>query len=329
MTTRLAIIGFEHVHAQHYLSCLQSMSDVSVVAIAEPDQKMLAEYSELIGKIPLTGDYLELIRSGSIDGVIVCSANSRHKQMVIDIARAGIPILCEKPLATKTADAREMLAISQAHDAPLGICFPCRFSESLQQAKQLIQQGGLGKIVAVNATNHGTMPGGWFVDPALSGGGAIMDHSVHVVDALRWIFEREFVQVYAQATTRLHAISVEDVAVLSLEMSNGVFVTLDTSWSRPDHSFPLWGDVKLTIIGTSGILNLDLFPWTLNHFSEQAAKHVAISHDGELNQRMLQNFIQSIRSGQPISPDGVDGLRALEVVEAAYDSVATGKVVLL
>ena len=329
MNTRLAIVGFEHVHAHHYLGSLKSMPDVSVVAIAEADAKKIAESSELVGSIPCTVDYRELIRSKSVDGVILCSANSRHKQMVIDIARANIPILCEKPLATKTADAREMLAIAEAHGTPLGICFPCRFSESLQQAKHLIQHEALGEIVAVKATNHGTMPGGWFVDPALSGGGAIMDHTVHVVDALRWIFEREFVRVYAQAATRLHAVPVEDVAVLNLEMSNGMFVTLDSSWSRPSRSFPIWGDVQMTIVGTNGILNLDLFPWTLSHYSEQAAKHVAISHDGNLNLHLLQNFVQSIQNGKPISPDGVDGLRALEVVEAAYDSVATGEVVLL
>lgn len=305
------------------------MPDVSVVAIAEADTKKVAEYAEQIGAIPCMADYSELLHSNSVDGVILCSANSRHKQMVIDMARAGIPILCEKPLATKTVDAREMLAIAEAHGTKLGICFPCRFSESLQQGKHLIESGVLGEIVAVKATNHGTMPGDWFVDPNLSGGGAIMDHTVHVVDVLRWLFEREFVQVYAQASTRLHPIPVEDVAVLSLEMSNGVFVTLDSSWSRPVRSFPIWGDVQMAVVGTSGILNLDLFPWTLSLYSEQAAKHVAVSHDGDLNERMLQNFVHSIQNGDPISPNGVDGLRALEVVEAAYSSVASGKVVLL
>ena len=329
MTTRLAIIGFEHVHAPHYLRCLNSLADVSVVAIVEPHPKLAAQHSELIGRIPIKKNYRELLQADLIDGAIICSANSRHRQMVIDIARAGLPILCEKPLATKTQDAREMLAICQAHDTALGICFPCRFSELLHQAKHLIKQGAFGEIVAVKATNRGTMPGGWFTDPALSGGGAIMDHTVHVVDALRWIFECEFVRAYAIASTRLHDISVEDSAVLSLEMSNGVFVTVDASWSRPEHSFPIWGDVKMSIIGTRGILELDLFPWTLNFFSEQAGKHLAVSHDGNLNQRMLENFIRCMRDQQPVSPDGLDGLRALEIVEAAYRSIATGQVVLL
>lgn len=85
----------------------------------------------------------------------------------------------------------------------------------------------------------------------------------------------------------------------------------------------------MAVIGTNGILKLDLFPWSLSHYSEKAAKHLAISHDGDLNLRMLQNFIQSIQNGQPIAPNGTDALRALEVVEAAYESVVTGNVIFL
>jgi len=197
----------------------------------------------------------------------------------------------------------------------------------LRQAKRLIEQTGLGRVVAIKATNHGTMPGDWFADPQLSGGGAIMDHTVHVVDALRWLFEAEFTQVFAHAANRLHAIPVEDVGLLTLEMSNEVFVTLDTSWSRPNRSFPIWGDVTIEIIGTRGVISLDLFPWTLNYYSESAGKHLADARDGDLSLRMLENFVGMIQGRAKLFANGVDGLRALEVVEAAYKSIATRQVV--
>ena len=247
--------------------------------------------------------------------------------MVLDFARAKIPILCEKPIATKCVDAREMLAICEANEVPLGICFPVRFSEPLRQAKRVVEQGSLGQVVAVKATNHGTMPGDWFVDPQLSGGGAVMDHAVHVVDALRWLFEAEFTQVFAHAANRLHPIPVEDVGLLTLEMSNEVFVTLDTSWSRPNRSFPIWGDVTIEIVGTRGVISLDLFPWTLNYYSESAGKHLADARDGDLSLRMLENFVGMIEGRAKLSATGLDGLRALEVVEAAYKSIATRQVV--
>ena len=295
--------------------------------MAESDQRRVSAHASLLEGLTVVSDYGQLLRPGAVDGVLVCSANGRHKQMVLDFARAKIPILCEKPIATKSADAREMLAICEANDVPLGICFPVRFSEPLRQAKRLVEQGGLGQVVAVKATNHGTMPGDWFADPQLSGGGAVMDHTVHVVDALRWLFDAEFTQVFAHAANRLHPIPVEDVGLLTLEMSNEVFVTLDTSWSRPNRSFPIWGDVTIEIIGTRGVLSLDLFPWTLNYYSESAGKHLADARDGDLSLRMLENFVGMIEGRATLSATGLDGLRALEVVEAAYRSIATQRVV--
>jgi predicted dehydrogenase len=325
---KLAIISFEHVHAAHYLECLRRMPQVEIAGVVEHNPERLSTHADVLEGISLT-DCQSLLDREAVDGVILCSANAKHKPMAIDFARAGIPILCEKPIATKTADAREMLAVCQAHDVPLGICFPVRFSEPLHQAKRLIQQGGLGKVLAVNATNRGMMPGDWFVDPQLSGGGAIMDHTVHVVDALRWLFDAEFTQVFAHAATRLHSIPVEDVGLLTLEMSNEVFVTLDTSWSRPNRSFPIWGDVMLELIGTRGVLSLDLLPWTLSHYSEAAGKHLAEARDGGLNQRLLKNFVGVIKGEAEFAAKGLDGLRALEVAEAAYKSIATQKVVAL
>jgi predicted dehydrogenase len=297
--------------------------------VAESDQRRVSAHAGLLEGLTVVSDYDQLLRPGAVDGVLICSANSRHKQAVLDFARAKIPILCEKPIATRCADAREMLAICEANDVPLGICFPVRFSEPLRQAKRLVEQGGLGQVVAVKATNHGTMPGDWFADPQLSGGGAVMDHTVHVVDALRWLFDAEFTQVFAHAANRLHSIPVEDVGLLTLEMSNEVFVTLDTSWSRPNRSFPIWGDVTIEIIGTRGVLSLDLFPWTLNYYSESAGKHLADARDGDLSLRMLENFVGMIEGRATLSATGLDGLRALEVVEAAYRSIATQRVVQL
>ena len=303
------------------------MPQVELTAIVEAEDSRFRPHAELLSGVRRFADYQSLLNKDDVDGVIICAANSKHRQVILDFARAGIPVLCEKPIATGTEDAREMLAICEAHRVPLGICSPCRFSEPLHQAKRLIRESAIGKVVAVNSTNRGMMPDDWFVQPKLSGGGALIDRTVHVVDALRWLFEAEFTRVLAHAATRLHAIPVEDVAVLTLEMSNEAFVTLDTSWSRPNRSFPLWGDVDLELIGTAGVLSLNLFPWTINVYSESAGKHLADARDGDLNLRMIENFIAVIRGEAKFAANGLDGLRALEVVEAAYKSIATGQVV--
>jgi UDP-N-acetylglucosamine 3-dehydrogenase len=320
----LAIIGFEHLHAYHYFHLLREMPGIQL-HLVETDLSLLAPIETNLTKIPVYSNTEKLLSNIQVDGAIICTDNKGHHDSVIACARANIQMLCEKPIATTLEDAREMLALCGAHDVSLGICFPVRQSPVIQQARELIRQGGLGEVLAIKATNHGTMPGGWFVDPARSGGGAIIDHTVHVADALRWMLGAEFTRVFALASTRLHDIPVEDCGLLSLEMNNGVFVTLDTSWSRPHQSSPLWGDVSLRIVGTAGVLDLELFPWTINFFSEEAGKHLAVPCDGNLNQKMLNNFIQVIAGQEKITADGRDGLRALEVVCAAYKSLASGQ----
>ncbi len=327
--TRLLLISFEHPNAHTYLECLRHLPEVELAGVAEPDIRRLPPNSELLNRIQRFEDYREMLRRVPADGAIICSANARHKEIVGDCARVGLPVLCEAPLATRTADAREMLAICQAHEVSLGICIPIRFGDNLIRARHLIEQGQLGKIRTVSARNCGKRPGDWFEDPELSGGGAIMAHTAGIITTLRWLFEAEFTNVFARASSRLHNLRVEDAALLTLEMSNGVKVTLDTSWSKPQQSFPGFTDVSLVIVGAGGVLNLEFFPPALNYHSEQAGKHLVISDDGDLNLRLLDNFVGSLNAGAPVAANGVDGLRALEVVDAAYRSVSSGAVVAL
>ena len=99
-------------------------------------------------------------------------------------------------------------------------------------AKKAIDENAVGKILAAKTTNHGSMPGGWFIEKEKSGGGAVMDHTPHVVDLLRWMMKSDPVEVYAEADTLFHDIDIDDAGMLTIQFDNGVFASLDTSWSR-------------------------------------------------------------------------------------------------
>ena len=75
---------------------------------------------------------------------------------------------------------------------------PVRYNATVVRAKQMVDEGKLGRILAMKGTNRGRNPGGWFIDPKLSGGGAVMDHTVHVADIMRWITGAEVKDVYAE-----------------------------------------------------------------------------------------------------------------------------------
>jgi UDP-N-acetylglucosamine 3-dehydrogenase len=104
----------------------------------------------------------------------------------------------EKPISINKQDAQEMIDICKANNVILQTAFPVRYNSSIIRAKQIIDNGQLGGIIAVKGTNRGQCPGDWFVDIEKSGGGAVIDHTVHVTDILRWFLGSEVRTVYAE-----------------------------------------------------------------------------------------------------------------------------------
>jgi predicted dehydrogenase len=249
--------------------------------------------------------------------------------MVVEAAEAGKHILCEKPIATTLEDAHAMIAACQNNKVKLQIAFPCRFHPAVTKVRQMLEQGAIGEVLAVNCTNRGRMPGGWFVDKKLAGGGAVMDHTVHVVDLLRWMLKTEVIRVYAEIDTRFHPLKVDDCGILSLTLQNGIFATLDASWSRPVKSFPTWGDVTMEFTGTQGILTLDTFAQNLTLHTEEQGKSQWINWGDNMDLGLIKDWVETIKTEKEPSVSGEDALKALEITLAAYQSASAKGVVQL
>ena len=313
---RIGMMSFAHMHAYSYASCLKELEDVELVGIADDDQKRGKEAAEKYGT-KYYKSYEQLLKE-NLDGVIICSENSRHRQLTEMAAEKGVHVLCEKPIATTVEDAQAMIQICRQKGVKLGIAFPCRFSPAMRRAKEMIDRGRIGEILAIMGTNHGRMPGGWFIDRRLAGGGAVMDHTVHVVDLMRWILKDEVKTVYAEVGTLLHNIDIDDCGLLTMEFQKGVFATLDTSWSRPPW-YPIWGDVTMEIVGTRGVISLDLFAQTLSVYDQR--NRVSWEDWGSsIDLGLIRDFTTRIAQDKPLFITGEDGLRALEVALAAYKS---------
>ncbi len=320
---RIGIFSFAHMHAASYAEALAAHPDADLVGIADPDpargQAMAAQFGTTY--FPAAAALLDQ----ALDGAVVTSENVYHRPLVEAAAGAGVKaILCEKPLATTTADARAMVSACAAAGVSLATAFPCRYSPAFKRLREQVSAGVIGDVLALRGTNHGKMPGGWFVDKSLSGGGAVIDHTVHVADLNRLLLGREAAEVYAEIGHGFYHQDWEDTGFLSIGYQGGVFATLDTSWSRPA-AFPTWGDVTLQVVGTEGVLDLDLFAQNLVHYGSSAG--AVWDHWGSGTDAGLVADFLRLAAGQP-APDlatGEDGLRALAVAEAAYQSALSGE----
>lgn len=319
---KIGILSFAHMHAESYAQALAADPSVDFVGIADPNTDRGHQYAEAFG-VPYFSTAAALLESG-LDGVIVTSENAHHLSLVSLAASAGVKaILCEKPLATSLEDARAMIAVCRSAGISLATAFPCRYSPSYGRLRDQVRSGRIGEVLAIRGTNHGKMPGGWFVDTALSGGGAVIDHTVHVADLNRHLLGREAIEVYAEIGSGLYHQEWDDTGFLTIRYDGGVFATLDTSWSRPA-AYPTWGDVTLQVVGTGGVLDLDMFAQNLVQHGTAGA---AWLHWGSSTDKGLIADFLRLTAGEPapLLATGEDGLAALAVALAAYRSAELGE----
>jgi predicted dehydrogenase len=324
-TVRVAMLSFAHGHAYGYATVLSHLPAVEIVVIADEDEERGKTAAARFGT-SWVSSYEDAVKRDDVDAVVICSENVRHREMTVAAAEAGKHVLCEKPLATTVEDAQAMIDACEQHGVKLMTAFPVRFNASIAALRDAIRGGHLGETLTIAARNPGTNPGGWFVDPELSGGGAVIDHTVHVVDVLRWIYDAEVTEVYAESSNRLTGNVSDDTGLLMFKLSNGVPVSLDTSWSRPTN-WPIWGGVTIDVIGEKGVLFANAYNNNYEMAETQgpsfAWKSVEVTGDPE----MVSAFIDAVRNDTPVPVTGEDGLRAVEVALKAMESAETHKIV--
>jgi predicted dehydrogenase len=324
---RIGLLSAAHVHAEGYLATLAAMPGVELGGLWDEDDARGREAAAR-HEVPFFQTEAALLGAG-VDGVVVASTNNEHRRLTQLAAAAGVDVLCEKPLATRLDDGRAMVAACAAAGVRLMIAFPMRFSPVLGQLASAIRGGTVGELVCLEGVNTGEMPAihaSWFADPVLAGGGAIIDHVVHLADAYRWLLGVEVAEVYAVANRILHdhVAGVETGGLLSLRFENGVFATIDCSWSKP-RGYPTWGGLSIEAVGSEGVITADAFRQHLVVYGGTQAGASWPFWGSDANAAMLAEFIAAIREDREPVVTGVDGLRAIEVVDAAYRSIESGE----
>ena len=322
---RVGLVSFAHVHAPSLAATLGALEQVEFTGIHDEDEKRGRAAASTHGTRwhPTLDGLLE-----ASEAIVIASTNVDHRRYTEAAAKAHVHVLCEKPLATTTADANAMIAACRSAGVQLGTAFPVRGSPAVMALKEAIAAGALGRIRAVRATNPGQYPGSWFGDKRLAGGGAAMDHTVHAADAIRWLLADEFARVHAELGSFIYGLAVEDCGVLTCDLAGGAFASIDCSWSRPQ-TFPTWGGVTLHVVGEKATVDVDVFRQALTHYDDTAGHTRLLGWGDDLTARMVADFVDAILADRPVPISGEDGLRALEVVIAAYRSAEVGRPVIV
>ncbi|MDR3688846.1 MAG: Gfo/Idh/MocA family oxidoreductase [Fimbriimonas sp.] len=321
MPLRVGLLTAAHLHVGGYAAACKHHPDVELIGMWDDQPERGKGFSEPRG-IPFIAGFDELM--ANVDAVVITSENMRHCELALKAAAAGKHILCEKPLAATEEHGAQILEAAEKAGVKLMTAFPCRFSPAFQLLKARVANNEIGSIRAICATNRGRCPFGWFVEPALSGGGSMIDHVVHVTDLLRDLLGEEPVRVQAQIGNNVYGQDWEDTAMLTIEFESGIFATLDSSWSRPS-SYHTWGDVTMNVVGEHGVIELDMFGQSVQRYAAGELTHTSNGYGTDLDAAMVDDFVRACLDDRPVKVNGFDGMQAARVAIAGYKSVQTGQ----
>lgn len=321
---KIGVISFEHMHALSYTQELLKIPGVELAGIADSDEFRGTQMAFRFGTTYFK-DYHDLLNT-DIDGVVICTCNRRHCEVSVEAANRKKHILVEKPFAMTAWQAAQMLQAAHENGVQIMNAFPMRFNPNVVAAKRMIEEGKIGRILCITGINHGKIPSGWFLEPEQSGGGGVMDHTVHLADLMRWFTQSEYANVYCESGDLIHGKGIDDCGIVTADMENGAFVTIDCSWAH-HKNYPIWPQVDMEIIGTRGTLTVKAFA-QVNRIYDMAGnkiEDIVWNEDGDAG--LIREFVDMCRTGHTPNASGADGARALEVAVAAYRSSETHQTV--
>ena len=348
-TLGVGILGLHHLHPVDYLPHFEALPQTEVKAIAEADGELLNRVCDAAGLQGYT-DSSDLLGRDDVDLVMVFLPHAQCPEAVVQAAGAGKHVIVEKPMAATSEGIRKMVAAADKAGVCLSAPYCWRNHPASRQIKRLVDDGALGRIIALEARlsagspqryrENGISP--WILEKAAAGGGAMHNLGVHWVDLFRWILQDEVETVTGMVSSEQHHLEVEDNSFALLRFNGGATAMLDISYSVPAE-YPAGRDIFVALRGTHGAIswspawggaNDEVFlcsdrpdyvdgpVQTLGIASRAVAGYGGIS-----GLAYLRETVEAIASGRKPEIGGVDGLRALEVAEAVYESAACGHTV--
>lgn len=326
------LIGKKHIATAHL------NADAEIIAIADPGDAAASLASE--EGLPWFATHREMLQACDLDAAIVCAPNALHRTIGIDCLGAGLATLIEKPICDTVADGVALVSAARDADLPLLVGHQRRYNASVQRAKELVEDGLLGRPVTASVMALMYKPDDYFDLKwrTVEGGGPILINLIHEIDQLRFICG-EVSAVNAATSSATRNLEVEDSGAFILEFVNGMLATISLSdtavcpwtWdqltSDQPHFARSYGS-NFFLAGSEGSLSMP----DMTHFRYRGAKswleplqqssESVAWRDPYIEQ--LRHFIAVIRgSEQPIS-SGLDGLRTLEVLQACRTAAQTG-----
>jgi len=332
---KICIVGAGRAGMIHAANFAMRIPSCKIVSVVEPRAETLDNSCKILRVEKGFKTFSEAVQRSTFDAVVIASPPKNHLEVVAEAARIGCHILCEKPMAMTVEECKQMLSVVQKADVKLQLGFMRRYDRSFLEAKERIDQGFIGNVVMVRSLTYGpSLPQPWMYDIAQSNG-PLSEVNSHDIDTLRWFTGSEFSQVYAIAGNfRCPQVKDKypnfyDNVVLSAVFKNNCQGCINGA-----QGVKYGYDCRCEILGTEGIIFIgSLQQNTILTCNVQGMQQPIVQSWRNLFAEAYlaedTDFIRCIVEDKPPRVGGLDGLKAVEVVNAGNQSVLQKRIITL
>jgi predicted dehydrogenase len=330
------IIGAGNISETHARAII-AVPDVKIAAITGRNVARTRYLASEFGGTNYEG-YQEFLAHKPMDFVMIGSPSGLHAEQGIAAASHGLHVLIEKPIDIALDRVDALIHACKEARVQLGVIFQDRTKPDLRKLKHVIDSGGIGKPMLVDARVKWYRPpeyysaSHWRGTWSLDGGGALMNQGIHTIDLLIWLLG-DVRRVYAQTVTALHDIEAEDTVVATIEFHSGAvgtFLATTAAYPGYDRRVEITGSNGTIILQRDTVTSLDLIQPTSGFASAEsqdanASATTPVVSDIRGHSAVIQDFIRAIETGENPLCDGSEGRRSLAVVRAIYEAARTGE----
>ncbi len=252
---RIGVIGlgwFGEIHCE----TIAGIPNMELAALCTRRPDRLAEQAKKFSVKKTYTDYRDMLADKDIDAVSIVTMWDQHTAPAVEALQAGKHVFLEKPMASTVADCNTIIAAAKKAKGILQIGHICRFNPRYRMAKQAIDEGRIGKIVALQSRRN--IPAAW-TPTILEKIGPIVGDAIHDTDLMLWFTGDRVASAYAQ-TVSVRGLKHPDIGQTMYRFKGGATATLETVWCMPEKT-PFDIDERMSIIGTEGIIHVqDTFP---------------------------------------------------------------------
>lgn len=319
---RLALAGCGAIAQLAHLPALARMRGLGVVALCDNDVAKARALADRFDVPNVFGDLEELLDAEACDAVIVATPNHLHEPHVLSALRAGVHVLCERPLALTARGVERVLAAAQKTGRRVVVGNNHRFRTDVQALMGFVGGGELGKVWGLRAGAYAPRPPqGWRTRKQESGGGAFLEHGFDLLDLALWLADfPEPVRVSAHMRRGRGANAVEDTMLVGLECAGDLSLGIDVSWTYAGERERSWFEI-LCARGTARLAPLRVTKELNGRVVDVSPSGAAARESAFLQsyRAELAHFVAVLRGAAPYQPPA-DQLTVTRVLEAIYRS---------